>query len=277
MSTPPFNPAALAGTGVRPVTDPRMEPFIVTNIFGPGQSGKTKFALEGARPLLHHLFGDPQESEGAVLATKERGPLYQSLYTGAVPPSLFGKKEADVMAYYRPQVDRFTADVQAGVKAGIRTFVFDKGNELWESIAYAHFGKLVGVSPQVRWREPNAEFERLVRLPVAAKRNVFIIHEDEDEWADFVEVKDGVTKTTRKTTGRRLCKSNDKIDYMVDVSVRAFKVPNPDPKVGGVKFALQFTECRPRPELIGKVFDPSEGWLSYAMLIKPSVPVEAWL
>lgn len=277
MSTPAFNPSLLTGTGVRAVTDPRLEPFIVTNIFGPGQSGKSDFAMQ-FRPVLHHLFGAPQEAEAAVLRNKEKGPYYQAVYAGEVPLSLHGKNEKEISAFYRPQVDRFSADLAAGIKAGFRNFVIDKGNELWESIVYAHFGKLVGVTPAVRFREPNAEYERLIRSVVMAKRNLFLIHEDEDEWESYWEKdKEGVLKEKRKTTGRRICKSNDKIDYMVDVSLRAFKVPNPDQKVGGVLFRLQFTECRPRPELIGKLFDPSEGWLSYAMLVKPQVPVEAWL
>lgn len=267
---------ALKGTSLEYInTPPRLQPWLNVDVFGPEQSGKTKFALSAPGPILHQLFGNTNEVERAIQLTLEETPGKEILlakYLSDVPPEISRSEWDKVKKAFQAQRQRVIADMKASKAAGIRSGIWDKGNEVWETVRYEHFGRLTKV-PSHLYGPANTEFADIVKLMDGL--NFVLIHEDEEEWEDY---KDDDGKSKRRTTGRRVRKGNEKVGYLVDVVLRTFKVP-PVVVNGEVKKEVQYmyeiVESRHQKSLIGQVHEGLT-FPQLAMMVKPEVNPEAW-
>lgn len=214
------------------------------------------------------MFGAKNELDGTIQKFEKDKEILVGRYVDVTEYSdVTGKtgSKGDFKTFFGAQNDKFESAIRAAIKAGVRTVVYDKGTDLWESIRFEVFGAAATTGDYYR-SIANNEWSRLVRLPIQAGRNLILIHEDDAEWGDTGEL-DDKGKMKRAPSGRRIRKGNEKTGFLVDVTLRAARV--------GSRFLYEIVEAKKRPDLNGQVHEGLD-FPTLAMLVKPDVSPEVW-
>jgi hypothetical protein len=259
-----LNLAALQGTKLQLAKDTPTMPSLIVDVYGPSGSGKSHFALTAPGPISVSLFGAKNELDGTVQKFEADKEVVIGRYIDAAEQPAGGKNQN--MEFFSAQNARFEKEVQAAMKAGVRSVVYDKGTDLWESIRYANFGAAATTGDYYR-TIANREWSRLVQMVVQAGKNLVLIHEDDAEWGDTGERDEKTGKPKRQPTGRRIRKGNEKTGFLVDVTLRAFR--------DKAKFYYEIVEAKKAPHLNGEVHEGLD-FATLAMMVKPNVDPSVW-
>lgn len=268
-----FDIAALNSRSLKVTTTrPDLLPFLTVDLYGPGKAGKSHFGLTAPGPLLHMNLGLPSELDG-VIQHFEGKQIVEAQYRSNVAAEA---KQAEIKDLFRREQTRLVGDLQTALKAGVRSVTVDKATELWEVVRLGLFGRLDKV-PAHLYGEANSTFADLLGLVPAAGANLVLIHEERDEWEDYLDDK-GAER--RRPSGRKLRKGNEKVEYLVDVALRSYRTPPVKDAAGTVispvRFMNEVLDCRQNPSLIGQAFENLD-FPTLAMMVKPQVPAEVWL
>lgn len=248
----------LASAGMSISQDTPLEQNIAIRVFGPPGSGKSRFGLTAPGPLFHALYGVKNELDSLIQEFEQEKQIVLRRYVDA------GEKasdddDTDLKKFFGAQNERFEKEARLAMRAGVRTGVYDKNTDVWEAVRYAMFGAAATLNDYQR-AKANREYARLIRMWPENERNLVIIDEDDAEWVDGPPDENG--KIKRVPSGRRIPKGNERVGYLVDVTLRAFRE--------GKKFFMEVTEAKKRPDLNGMILE-GPTFTEVAMLVKPEV------
>lgn len=247
--------AKLKAAGFTDEVKPRSASAVIT-IAGMEGSGKTSWALTAPKPLLYQStdFGDDgviQKAEGQILKPSR------------------GDYKLDIPHEYRAFVDRkettderrqregmlanyihdkfyipFHDDLVAGIKAGVRSVVWDNAVDVWEYVRLSVYGREATNRDDLK-AEANAKFREMVRLANVHGIVLIMINHLKVKFESYY-APDGTVKW-RPSPNEFEMQGFDKAPFLVTASLwTKFTPPS--------NFELTVKKCRDRAQYVGETY-----------------------
>lgn len=269
--------ALLAGTNFKPPSP--LRPRLILEVSGMDKSGKTDFALKAPLPILYQSID--AGTEGVVNNPRHAKRLGNQIRVAEYrrPPLPPGRNTDAIKALFRPVIETIEADFRRALLMPRGTIVIDTETELWEMGQLAYHGKVASVPPLQR-SASNGWWIEMVRAAQDSNVNLILLRQQKDEWENYEE---GGEKKSR-TTGKKVAIGNEKTQFLVQARLETRRIPGQVLKAGtpfetrtAQRFELEFKAVRHDSGLNGTVLaDDAISFQNVAMLIAPSVPLEAW-
>ncbi len=202
---------------------------VVMNLAGPAGSGKTTWGLTAPKPLLYQAtdFGDD-----GVIQAAPKGQIIRpnsADYKLIIPHefrAFVDKTETDQQRkqregrlanyvhdkFYMP----FRKDFEAGIKAGVKSVVWDTHLEIWEFIRLSVYGREATNRSDLQ-AEANAKMKEMIRLATANNVNLILINRLKNKWESYYDQSGNVK--WRKNENEWEMQGYDKTPELVAVSL----------------------------------------------------------
>lgn len=277
-----IDPKALAAAGFTAEIKPRAASAVVS-IAGLEGSGKTSWALTGPKPLLYQAtdFGEDgviQKAEGQIIRPNRGGykldiPHELRAFVERKETEAERRQREGMLAgwmhdnFYRP----FHEDFVAGIKAGVRTVVWDNAVDTWEYTRLSVYGREATNRSDLQ-AEANSKFREMVRLANVHGIVLIMINHLKPKWESYY-APDGAVKW-RMAAGEWEMQGFDKAPFLVTLSLWTKFIPPPTGEaVTDGNFELTVKKCRDRAEYVGQTFPA----LPFPELMGVLIPdVQSW-
>jgi hypothetical protein len=265
----PSIPTSISGTNFQ---DPDPEPIyrIVSSVEGDWKCGKTHLGLTQPSSEKHGqegigLIEFDMGDEGVVQKFSVKD-VKVSHYNAkiAAPDDMSGQAILDYRAECAEKVYlSFRKDWGYALNY-FRSLVVDTGNELWELMRMAAFGKIEQVKPH-HYAPVNAEFRDLLREAFNSKCNVMFLHSVKDQYLND------------KRTGKKERAGFSGIEGVSQVNLIAYRTPVDEREDGDLGFRVEVKNCRLNPALDGEVFEPPMNEFPFiASMVFEGTGIEDW-
>jgi hypothetical protein len=251
-------------------------------VAGTEGTGKTHWALTAPKPLLYQStdFGD----DGVIQKFADSGQILRPKR---------GDYKLDIPHELRPFVDRqetdkervvregqlanyvhdhfylpFHKDLEAGLKAGVRSVVWDTHLEMWEFIRLSVYGRAATNRDDLK-TQANAKMKECIRLCNVNNVNLVMINRLKPRWESYFD-QTGAVKW-RQTADLEM-QGYDKAPELVAINLWTKLTPNATPgELPTFEFIVK--KCRDNAEFVGAVLP----MLPFEELMAMLVPsVEKW-
>lgn len=212
---------------------------IILSTEGEEKSGKTTFELSAEGPLgiIDFDLGIARAISGRpdLKARLEvPGTQYEN-YSIRTPAGLNRKKDEEVLALYRPIMEKLKKDFDRMVLDDrIRTIVIDTASQLWKLIEYVGSGRM-GNYPYNLRIEINTVYTGMLDAIRCERKHAVLTHRVKDEWK-----KDATGQSQQ--TGRLIRDGFGDTKYAVDANLFCrgeIVTPTPE-RPDRVKFSMEF-------------------------------------
>lgn len=199
---------------------------------GPQKTGKNHFGFTAPDPIFCQSIDDGCEGVVEKFVDGRIAKKDIDLSTYHIDISEDDAKNVDRMGEAAEIVwNQWVADYLYALK-NARTVIWDTETDAWALLRLARFGVLNPPSGRDRgniWGPVNAEYTRLLRMPLEIDVNFIMLQKVKDEY-----------KNDKKTGGQVRAGFSDAA-YIAQVVVQARRV--------GKEFSLYIEDCRDNPEL----------------------------
>ena len=264
----------LAAAGFTDTVKPRSN-NVCCIIAGPEGSGKTHWALTAPKPLFYQStdFGEDgviQKAEGQIIrpATgdyKLEIPIEYRAFVDRLEKDDERKTREGRLAnfvhdkFYLP----FRRDLEAALKAGVRTVVWDTALEVWEYVRMSVYGRHATNRDDLK-TEANAKMKELIRLSNVHGVNLIMINRLKPKFESYYDAMGNVK--WRVNPAEFEMQGFDKSPELVAVNLWTKYTP-------GTGFELTVKKCRDNADFVGQTF-PSMTFEEMMGMLIPSV--EKW-
>jgi len=249
-------------------------PNVVVIVAGLEGTGKTTWALTGPKPLLYQSTdcGDDgviQKAKGQIIRPAkdykldiphELRPFVDKVKETSNDRQAREGKLANFVheQFYKPFFD----DFMRGIKAGVRTVVWDNALDVWEYTRLSVYGRNATNRSDLQ-AEANSKYREMVRLANIHHINLIIINHLKVAFESYYG--DGGTVKWRPTKDFQM-QGFDKAPFLVALNLW-LKFTPPD------NFEITVKKCRDNPQFVGETF-PSMPFHDFMGVLIPSV--ENW-
>lgn len=275
-----IDPALLSAAGLTDTISNRKANVTVV-VAGVEGTGKTHWSLTAPKPLLYQAtdFGDDgviQKFNGGQIIRPKCGD-----YKLAIPHefrAFVDRAEKDDErrvregrlanfvheSFYLP----FRRDLEAGIKAGIRTAVWDTHHEIWEFIRLSVYGRHATNRDDLK-TEANAKMKEMIRLCNVSNVNLIMINRLKPAWESYYKM-DG-------SLGWRQTKEMEMQGYDKSPELVALSLWTKFGKdeTGNPSWEFVVKKCRDVPAFTGAVL-PALPFVELMGMLVPTVEPAAW-
>lgn len=254
------------------------QPSVGVIIAGIEGSGKSHWALTAPKPLLYQAtdFGDQgviQKFAGSGQILRPKGGDYKLVIPHEYRAFVDRMEKEDERkvregklanfvheSFYLP----FRRDLEAGIKAGVRSVVWDTALEIWEFTRLSVYGRAATNRDDLK-TEANAKMKEMIRLCNASNVNLIMINRLKPAWESYYD--QGGAVKWRQTKDLEL-QGYDKSPELVAINLWT-KFTSPD--------SWEFTvkKCRDVPSFTGTVL-PAMPFVDLMGILVPGVEPEKW-
>jgi hypothetical protein len=276
-----IDPKVLEAAGFSDKVPPRSA-CVTANIAGIEGTGKTHWTLTAPKPLLYQStdFGDDgviQKADGQIVRPRsgdyrlEIPHEFRAFVDRAETDNERRVREGKLANFVHDQFYvPFEADYRAGIKAGVRTVVWDTAAEIWEYVRLSVYGRHATNRDDLK-TEANSKMKEMIRHAGLHGVNLIMIQRLKHRWESYADPATGAIKW-RQTADLELA-GFDKAPELVALSLWTKFTP----KVGEGEpsWELVVKKCRDNPAAVGLTL-PALGFVDLMGVLVPSVSAEAW-
>lgn len=275
-----LDPKALAAAGFTDVMAPRPASAVI-NIAGLEGSGKTDWALTGPKPLLYQStdFGDAgviQKATGQIIRPSggdykiDIPHEYRAFVERKETTEERTAREGKLANYVHEKFyTRFYNDYVGGIRAGVRTVVWDNAVDVWEYTRLSVYGRNATNRDDLK-TEANAKFREMVRLANVHGIVLIMINHLKPKFESYYDQQGNVK--WRQNPNEFEMSGFDKAPFLVTANLWTKFTPAATPG-GKPKWELTIKKCRDHAEWVGQTVET----VPFADLMAMLIPeVESW-